>query len=183
MKNINPKLFFYPAIFVGFGIELYTFIKIFSLEYVVTIILAIICLNFSILILSLLLNNHNLYIKLPFVSDLIEEPKTPVYRLSDDSWRSEYQIVKSEVEYTFFDSITTLLFPLVYLFRYKTMVDNEETFEFEHKLLEFNGSLEEEYEKMYQEKHKERLRLEEIQNNRKKVIADLNKEYEENFKK
>ena len=183
MKNIKPKLFFYPAIFVGFGIEVFTFIKIFSLEYVIAIALTIICLHFITLILSLYLNQQNLYIKIPFVSDLIEEPKTPVYRLSEKSWYYDWVIVKSYVGYTFFDTSLLLLFPYIIFFRYKTMVDSEETFEFKYDVLEFKGSLEEEYEKEYQEKHKERLRLEEVQDNKRKVIANLNKDYEENFKK
>ena len=145
--------------------------------------LIIVCLHFLLLILSLYLNQQNLYIKLPFVSDLIEEPKTPVYRLSENLWNYDWVIVKSYVGYTFFDSIITLLFPLIHLFRHKTMIDCEETFEFKHNVLEFKGSLEEEYEKQYQEKHKEKLRLEEVKDNKTKVIANLNKEYEENFKK
>lgn len=183
MKNINPKLFFYPAIFVGFGIELYFLISFFSKENLGVLSLAFLGLNISFFIFIFILERFNLLINLPFVSNLVDEPKSPVYRLSNESWRSEYQIVKSEVGFTYFDSVLILLCPLIFIFRYKTMVDNEETFEFEYKLLDFSGSLEEEYNKKYQEKHKERLRTEEIQNNKKRVIADLNKEYEENFKK
>lgn len=183
MKNINPKLFFYSAIFVGFGIELYTLANIFSLNHLGEMFLTMLGLNISFFIFVYILERFNILINLPFVSDLVDEPKSPVYRLSNESWRSEYQIVKSEVGSAYFDSILMLLCPLIFILRYKTMVDEEETFEFEFKLLEFYGSLGEEYEEMYQEKHKERLRKEEIQNNRNKVIADLNKEYEENFKK
>ena len=121
-------------------------------------------------------------IKLPFLTDLVDSPTTPTYRISKD-YRGERIVVKSEVGYTHFDDEFILFFPLIFLFEYKTMIDFENEFKIEGSLEDISKvDLKEFWETKYYELNREFIEAEEFKNKIKNQLKEINKEYLNNFK-
>lgn len=125
-------------------------------------------------------------IKLPFMTELIKNPKEPVYRLEIDSWGdsivSEYNVGWSILDE---ENGVGFICPLVLMFRYKTMKRG--------KMYEISKSNVEDiksqkyspkdiFMKYYNEENKEKL--EEDKKKRTEEYNDLliNREYYDNFK-
>ena len=177
---MKPKTFYYSLSIIG-GLSTVVLILNLGISVDKLILTLIMYTLFSGLFLILTL--AGLTIKLPFVTDLIDEPKDPVYRISNEFTFSDWRLVKSEVGYSHYNDAIVFLFPPLILLKYKTMVDLEESFEFEHKPLNFKGSLKDEYEKMYQIKYKCDIEYNELKQRRDEAVSIINQEYEENFKK
>lgn len=114
-------------------------------------------------------------IRLPFVTDIVKKPTSPVYRLEGSS------IVKYEVGYSN-DDIPGIvfLFPLVSFLSYKTMVQTQEYWLSDSKyevVISETKTLREVVEEI------EKARQEEKALNNKEILLlnRINKEYEDNF--
>ena len=123
-------------------------------------------------------------IKLPFLTDLVDSPTTPTYRISKD-YRGERIVVKSEVGYTHFDDDCIIfIFPPILLIEYKTMIDFENEFKIEGSLENISKvDLKDFWELGYYHKNKEFIESEEAKNKSKNQLEEINKEYLYNFKK
>ena len=128
------------------------------------------------------LKSFGISIKLPFLTDLIDSPTTPTYRISEN-YCGERVVVKSEVGYTHFDDDFVLFFPPIVLLEYKTMIDFENKFEIQGSLEEIlKVDLKEFWETKYYELNKEFIEAEEAKNKSKNQLQEINKEYLSNFK-
>lgn len=134
------------------------------------------CQTVSLLLIFMLLIGR---INLNFVSALIEEPKSPVYKFDSGWGRIEEYVVGHSM-----DSVPwfVFLFPPMMLFSHKDMVLNKTVHldDAEEKLIQSgNISLEHMFSiKLKEEELKEQLKQEETNK-----IKSLNKDYYSNFKK
>lgn len=120
-------------------------------------------------------------IKLPFLTDLVDSPTTPTYRISKD-YQGDNVVIKSEVGYTYFDEDFGVFFPPILLIEYKTMVDFENKFEIEGSLEDISKvDLKDFWESEYFNKHQEYIESQEIIENGKKLLEQINKQYLNNF--
>lgn len=121
-------------------------------------------------------------IKLPFLTDLVDSPTTPTYRISKDYY-GDNVVIKSEVGYTYFDEDFGVFFPPILLIEYKTMVDFENKFEIEGSLEDISKvDLKDFWESEYYHKNQEFIEAEEFKNKSKNQLEEINKEYLNNFK-
>ena len=121
-------------------------------------------------------------INLPFVTDLIDVPTTPTYRIEENRFGG-YKVIKSKVGFVHFDDEIILVFPPLLLLRYKSMVDFEDTFVIEGTLHEIKDvNLKEYWESEYFNKHQEFIEAQEIMENGKNLLEKINKQYLNNFK-
>ena len=120
-------------------------------------------------------------IKLPFLTDLVDSPTTPTYRISKD-YHGERIVVKSEVGYTHFDDEFILFFPPILLIEYRTMIDFENEFKIEGSLEDISKvDLKDFWESEYYHKNQEYIEAEEFKNKMKNQLEEINKEYLNNF--
>ena len=121
-------------------------------------------------------------IKLPFLTDLVDSPTTPTYRISENCYRDRV-VVKSEVGYTHFYDDIIFIFPPTLLLEYKTMIDFEDKFEIEGSLEDIlKIGLKEFWESEYYHKNQEYIESEEAENKSRNQLQEINKEYLNNFK-
>ena len=140
-------------------------------------------LYFVVLMISIALSSSSWFrIKLPFVSDLIDIPTTPTYRISENYY-GDRVVVKSEVGYTYYDEDILRFFPPLMLLDYKTMVDFEDKFFIEGSLEKIkNIDLKEYWENEYFKRHQEYIEAQEAENKSRNQLQEINKEYLNNFK-
>ena len=121
-------------------------------------------------------------IKLPFLTDLVDSPTTPTYRISGN-YCGDRVVVKSEVGYTHFYDDIIFIFPPILLLEYKTMIDFEDKFEIEGSLEDIlKIGLKEFWESEYYHKNQEYIESEEAENKSRNQLKEINKEYLNNFK-
>lgn len=121
-------------------------------------------------------------IKLPFLTDLVDSPTTPTYRISENCY-GDRVVVKSEVGYTHFYDDIIFIFPPTLLLEYKTMIDFEDKFEIEGSLEDIlKIGLKEFWESEYYHKNQEYIESEEAENKSRNQLQEINKEYLNNFK-
>ena len=120
-------------------------------------------------------------IKLPFLTDLVDSPTTPTYRISENCY-GDRVVVKSEVGYTHFYDDIIFIFPPILLLDYKTMVDFDDKFYIEGSLEEIkNVDLKEYWENEYFKKHQEYIEYQEYVKSREETLKKINKQYLNNF--
>mgnify|MGYP001443601062 CR=1 FL=1 len=136
-----------------------------------------------VLMISVALSSRRWFrINLPFVSNLIDVPTSPTYRVEKNCW-GEYEVIKSEVGFTYYDEDILWIFPPLMFLDYKTMVDFEDTFVIEGTLHEIKDiNLKEYWESEYFNKHQEYIEAQEIMENGENLLEKINKQYLNNFK-
>ena len=178
MKEV--KIFYIIITFLG---TLFVALMLKSVSYSFEMFLGLgLILYFFCWVVVFTLRRLRMTIKLPFLTDLVDSPTTPTYRISKD-YRGERIVVKSEVGYTHFDDEFILFFPLIFLFEYKTMIDFENEFKIEGSLEDISKvDLKEFWEIKYYELNREFIEAEEFKNKIKNQLKEINKEYLNNFK-
>lgn len=118
-------------------------------------------------------------INLNFVSTLIDEPKSPVYKFDSGWGRIEEYVVGHSM-----DSVPwfVFFFPPMFMFAHKDMVQNRAVHLSDaEEILIKSGSVS--LEEMFLIRLKEETLIEEEKLNQKNKIKSLNKDYYNNFKK
>lgn len=140
-------------------------------------------LYFVVLMISIALSSSSWFrINLLFVSDLIDVPTSPTYRVEKNYWGG-YEVIKSEVGFAYYDEDILWFFPPLMFLNYKTMVDFEDKFFINGTLDEIkNVDLKEYWENEYFKKHQEYIEYQESVKSREETLKKINKQYLNNFK-
>ena len=182
--KIRPKQFYNTlgilGILIILSILVYFTVKVSDEQF---FLMGGMVLYFVVLMISIALSSSRWFrINLPFVSDLIDVPTSPTYRVEKNYW-GEYEVIKSEVGFTHYNEDILWFFPPLMLFDYKTMVDFEDKFFIEGSLEDISKvDLKEFWETKYYELNRKFIESEEAKNKRKNQLKEINKEYLNNFK-
>ena len=182
--RINPKQFYNTlgilGILIIMSILVYSTVKVSDEQF---FFMGGMVLYFVVLMISTVLSSSRWFrINLPFVSDLIDIPTSPTYRV-EKNYCGGYEVIKSEVGFTYYDEDILWFFPPLMLFDYKTMVDFEDKFIINGTLDEIkNVDLKEYWENEYFKKHQERIEYQEAIKNKKEMLEQINQQYLNNFK-
>lgn len=114
-------------------------------------------------------------IKLPFLSELKEDAKEPVYEIYEDCG---LKVVKHEIGY-YNDLGYFLIHPILHIFEFKTMIPHEFTVSVDEVP---DKNLSEVWESAYAEKYAEKISWDKWLSDRDNKIKKLNEEYLSNFK-
>ena len=181
--KIHPKQFYNAlgilGILIILSILVYSTVKVSDEKF---FFIGGIFLYFVVLMISIALSSSRWFrINLPFVSDLIDVPTSPTYRVEKNYW-GEYDVIKSEVGFTFYDEDILWFFPPLMLLGYKTMVDFEDKFFIEGSLEKIkNIDLKEYWENEYFKRNQEYIESEEAVRNKKEMLEQINQQYLNNF--
>lgn len=179
--KIHPKQFYYPMGVIG-AVSVIIFLTL-KIGYDPIFILVGLSLYVVISLISFTVpSSRRLRINLPFVTDLIDTPTTPTYRIEENRFGG-YRVIKSKVGFVHFNDEIIIVFPPLLLLRYKSMVDFEDTFVIEGTLHEIkDANLKEYWESEYFNKYQEFIEDQEIMENGKNLLEKINQQYLNNFK-